>query len=91
MKCPYYIKSIVPLKNGRTLLSFSSVIVAARIIFCVSILAAGIVPSPYDCFLVIRSLKTLAVRMEQHMKNAVEVASFLEGHPLVERVIFPGM
>lgn len=52
--------------------------------------SAGIVPSPFDCFLVLRSLKTLAVRMEQHMKNAMDVAEYLENHPFVEKVIFPG-
>ncbi|XP_012280924.1 cystathionine gamma-lyase [Orussus abietinus] len=51
--------------------------------------AMGIVPSPYDCALVNRSLKTLEVRMQQHMKNGLAVAKFLDGHPLVERVIHP--
>uniref|UniRef100_A0A0A9X7S3 cystathionine gamma-lyase n=1 Tax=Lygus hesperus TaxID=30085 RepID=A0A0A9X7S3_LYGHE len=53
--------------------------------------AAGFVPSPFDCFLVLRSLKTLAVRMDQHMRSAIEIAAFLEKHPLVEKVIFPGL
>lgn len=51
----------------------------------------GPVPSPFDCFLVNRGLKTLHVRMEMHMKNGVAVAQFLEGHSAVERVIFPGL
>lgn len=51
----------------------------------------GIVPSPFDCFLVNRSLKTLAVRMDRHISNAFEVARFLEKHPLVESVIYPGL
>lgn len=51
----------------------------------------GIVPSPFDCFLVNRSLKTLSVRMDRHIQNATEVAIYLEKHPLVESVIFPGL
>ncbi|KAK7072608.1 hypothetical protein SK128_010074 [Halocaridina rubra] len=53
--------------------------------------AMGPVPSPFDCYLVNRSLKTLAVRMEQHMKNGLAVAKFLEKHPSVEKVIHPGL
>jgi len=52
--------------------------------------AAGAVPSPFDCYLVNRSLKTLHVRMEQHQQNANAVAKFLESSPHVERVIHPG-
>ena len=48
--------------------------------------AAGAVPSPFDCYLVNRSLKTLKLRMEEHQKNGLLVAKFLEGHPLVEKV-----
>uniref|UniRef100_T1I6C9 cystathionine gamma-lyase n=1 Tax=Rhodnius prolixus TaxID=13249 RepID=T1I6C9_RHOPR len=51
----------------------------------------GIVPSPFDCYLVNRSLKTLAVRMNQHMKNAIIVAKHLEKHPSVERVLCPAL
>lgn len=51
----------------------------------------GSVPSPFDCFLVNRGLKTLHVRMEMHMKNGLAVAQFLEGHNAVEKVIFPGL
>lgn len=51
----------------------------------------GSVPSPFDCFLVQRSLKTLALRMEAHQKNGFAVAKFLEKHPLVEKVIHPGL
>ncbi|KAK9501824.1 hypothetical protein O3M35_012482 [Rhynocoris fuscipes] len=51
----------------------------------------GIVPSPFDCYLVNRSLKTLAVRMREHMKNVVIVAKHLEKHPMVEKVICPGI
>ncbi|KAH0945178.1 hypothetical protein HN011_004663 [Eciton burchellii] len=51
--------------------------------------AMGIVPSPFDCALVNRSLKTLELRMQQHMKNCLAVAKFLESHPCVERVFHP--
>lgn len=49
----------------------------------------GIIPSPFDCAMVNRSLKTLELRMQQHMKNSLAVAKFLESHPYVERVIHP--
>jgi cystathionine beta-lyase/cystathionine gamma-synthase len=51
----------------------------------------GAVPGPFDCWLVLRGLKTLAVRMRQHCKNARAVAEFLDGHPAVERVFYPGL
>lgn len=51
----------------------------------------GIVPAPFDCFQVNRSLKTLAVRMRQHSANGFTVAQFLESHPKVEKVLHPGM
>ncbi|HTQ10882.1 MAG TPA: PLP-dependent aspartate aminotransferase family protein [Fimbriimonadaceae bacterium] len=53
--------------------------------------AVGATPGPFDCFLVLRGLKTLAVRMERHNANALKVARFLEGHPRVERVLYPGL
>jgi cystathionine beta-lyase/cystathionine gamma-synthase len=53
--------------------------------------AIGAVPSPMDCFLVLRGTKTLHVRMERHVANARVVAAWLEGHPAVERVIYPGL
>jgi cystathionine beta-lyase/cystathionine gamma-synthase len=53
--------------------------------------AAGGVPGPFDSWLVLRGLKTLAVRMRAHEANALAVARFLEGHPAVERVIYPGL
>lgn len=53
--------------------------------------AAGIVPSPFDCYLVNRSLKTLSLRMERHKSNALAVAKYLEAHPKVERVLHPGL
>jgi cystathionine gamma-lyase len=53
--------------------------------------AAGAVPAPWDCFLVLRGLKTLHVRMERHAQNAMEIARYLEGHPRIQRVIYPGL
>jgi cystathionine gamma-lyase len=53
--------------------------------------AVGGVPSPLDSFLVLRGLKTLHVRMERHARNALALARFLEGHPQVERVAYPGL
>jgi cystathionine gamma-synthase len=53
--------------------------------------AAGAVPSPFDCWLTVRGLKTLAVRMDRHSANAMAVAEFLESHPAVERVHYPGL
>lgn len=53
--------------------------------------ATGIVPSPFDCYLVNRSLKTLALRMERHFKSSVAVANFLESHEKVEKVLHPAL
>lgn len=53
--------------------------------------AAGAVPGPMDCFLVLRGLKTLALRMERHSENALKVAQVLEDHPAIEKVIYPGL
>jgi cystathionine gamma-lyase len=53
--------------------------------------AVGAVPGPMDCFLVLRGLKTLHVRMERHAENAMQIARWLEKHPKVERVIYPGL
>ncbi|BDG10349.1 cystathionine gamma-synthase [Anaeromyxobacter paludicola] len=53
--------------------------------------AVGGVPGPMDSFLVLRGLKTLHVRMERHAQNALAVARFLEGHPQVEKVTYPGL
>jgi cystathionine beta-lyase/cystathionine gamma-synthase len=53
--------------------------------------AAGAVPGPMDCFLVLRGIKTLAVRMERHSENALAVAQFLSDHPRVSEVIYPGL
>lgn len=48
-------------------------------------------PSPFDCYLVNRGIKTLALRMQRHGENALEVAKYLEKHPLVDMVIHPGL
>ena len=53
--------------------------------------AAGAVPSPFDCYLLLRGIKTLGVRMDRHCDNAVEVASYLNDHPAVARVLYPGL
>ena len=51
----------------------------------------GAVPGPFDSWLVLRGIKTLAVRMRQHCENARHVAEFLDGHDAVERVLWPGL
>ena len=51
----------------------------------------GGVSGPFDSWLVLRGIKTLALRMQRHEENAMEIASFLEKHPRVERVIYPGL
>jgi cystathionine beta-lyase/cystathionine gamma-synthase len=51
----------------------------------------GAIPGPLDCWLVLRGIKTLAVRMRQHCANARAVAGFLDRHPRVEKVLYPGL
>ena len=53
--------------------------------------ASGAVPGPFDCYLLLRGIKTLAVRMDRHCDNAAAVAEFLAGHPAVARVLYPGL
>jgi cystathionine gamma-lyase len=53
--------------------------------------AVGGVPGPFDSFLTLRGIKTLALRMERHCTNALAVAQFLENHPQVEQVRYPGL
>jgi cystathionine beta-lyase/cystathionine gamma-synthase len=53
--------------------------------------ATGAVPSPFDCWLTIRGLKTLELRMQRHEENATAIANALNGHALVKRVYFPGL
>jgi cystathionine beta-lyase/cystathionine gamma-synthase len=53
--------------------------------------AAGAVPGPMDCFLVMRGIKTLGIRIERHSQNALEIARFLEDQAGVKRVLYPGL
>lgn len=53
--------------------------------------AAGAVPGPLDCYLVLRGIKTLAVRMDRHCTNAATVAGMLHSHPSVAKVLYPGL
>ncbi len=53
--------------------------------------SCGAIPGPQDCYLSLRGIKTLAIRMQRHAENAQVVAEFLEAHPKVERVIYPGL
>jgi cystathionine gamma-synthase len=63
--------------------------IAERVAFLQN--ATGAVPGPLDCFLVLRGIKTLAVRMDRHCQNAAAVADALAGHPAVDRLYFPGL
>lgn len=54
-------------------------------------MAIGLNPSPFDAWLLTRGIKTLAVRMEQHQRNAMAVANFLKSHPKVRKVHYPGL
>jgi cystathionine beta-lyase/cystathionine gamma-synthase len=51
----------------------------------------GAIPGPFDCWLVLRGIKTLAVRMRQHCENARRIVAYLEAHEAVERVLYPGL
>ena len=51
--------------------------------------AAGAIPAPFDCYLVLRGVKTLAIRMERHCANARAIVDLLIGHPAVDRVLYP--
>jgi cystathionine beta-lyase/cystathionine gamma-synthase len=53
--------------------------------------AAGAVPAPFECFLLLRSIKTLAIRMQQHASSALTLAQYLEKHPRIQRVFYPGL
>ncbi len=53
--------------------------------------ATGAVPSPFDCWLTLRGLKTLELRMQRHAENAAAIAEALCGHPRVRRVYYPGL
>jgi cystathionine beta-lyase/cystathionine gamma-synthase len=70
-------------------LATSDPTVAERLYFLQKSL--GAIPSPFDCWLVLRGLKTLAIRMRQHSENARAIAGFLDRHPRVEKVLYPGL
>lgn len=53
--------------------------------------SCGAIPSPHDCFLVLRGIKTLHVRMDRHCENAIKVCKYLTSHPKVAKVYFPGL
>ncbi len=53
--------------------------------------SAGAVPGPFDCFLVLRGVKTLAVRMDRHCANAAAIVTLLRDHPAVDKVYYPGI
>lgn len=53
--------------------------------------SCGAVPGPQDCFLVLRGIKTLHLRMERHCANAMKIADFLGSHPRIEKVYYPGL
>src|SRR5436190_530604 len=63
--------------------------IAERLLFLQKSL--GAVPGPLDCWLVLRGIKTLAVRMRQHCHNAHAISGFLERHPRLEQVLYPGL
>lgn len=52
---------------------------------------AGAVPGPFDAYLTMRGLKTLVLRMQRHSENAVAIAEFLDGHPAIDTVLYPGL
>lgn len=61
----------------------------ARLLFLQNTL--GGVPSPFDCYLAMRGMRTLHVRMDRHCENGLKVANFLASHPQVETVLYPGL
>jgi cystathionine gamma-synthase len=70
-------------------LATSDPTVAERLYFLQKSL--GAVPGPFDCWLVLRGIKTLAVRMQRHCENAESIAAYLERHSRVEKVLYPGL
>jgi cystathionine gamma-lyase len=85
--CTKYIGGHSDVVGGALLTSDDAL--AARLRFLQN--ACGAVPSPMDCFLLLRSTKTLHVRMERHGANAVKIADFLSSHRAVEKVTYPGL
>ena len=53
--------------------------------------SCGAIPSPHDCFLVLRGIKTLHIRMDRHCENAAKVCKYLQSHPKVDKVYYPGI
>lgn len=53
--------------------------------------AAGAIPGPFDCWLMLRSIKTLAIRMRQHEQNAMKIAAILKDHPAIKAIHYPGL
>jgi len=78
------------MKNSGIILHFNN---SVRILFLFQlnyhILAVGAIPSPFDCFLVSRGIKTLHLRMRAHMDNAMQVARYLETNPRIQTVLYP--
>ena len=88
IKCLGFIPKVIQIvaMRVRTISCESSVLLVTFIFH----LAIGPVPSPFDCYLVNRGMKTLHVRMLAHQKNGLAVANFLESNPRVEKVLHPG-
>ena len=53
--------------------------------------AVGAVPAPWDCYLLLRGIKTLPIRMDRHCENAEKIVTFLQGHKKVNEVLYPGL
>jgi cystathionine gamma-lyase len=62
---------------------------AARLAFIQN--SVGAVPGPWDCYLTLRGIKTLALRMQRHSENGLRIADWLEQHAKIDRVIYPGL
>jgi cystathionine gamma-synthase len=92
--CDVVIHSVTKYLGGHSDLVGGAIVlndpeVAERMAFLQN--AVGAVPGPMDCYLALRGVKTLAVRMEAHCRGAREVAEFLNAHPAVTRVMYPGL
>ena len=92
--CDVVIHSVTKYLGGHSDLVGGAIVlndpeVAERMAFLQN--AVGAVPGPMDCYLALRGVKTLAVRMEAHCRGARAVAEFLSGHPAVTRVMYPGL
>ena len=92
--CDIVMHSVTKYLGGHSDLILGAIVtdddaLAERLLFMQ--LAVGAVPSPMDCFLVLRGTKTLHLRMERHSTNARRVAGWLAEHPRVEKVYYPGL